>query len=840
MHSRIIFFILCFTLSCGIDAQPWQWLQKFGSASVTDAGLVCDVDNQGNLYTVSTTGSNFTLDTFVVNQPLQNLTVTRHSPSGQVDWLRQITAYGQIVATGIAVLPSGDYLISGYFKDTVVVGDTILISNGDFDTFLANFSSAGSLNWSVRGGGTGVDLSAEVNYSAFDNTIVWSGSYSGSITIGNTTIAPASIFREPVLVKFNLSGALNWYVRTAAFSPYGSVYATCIETSTGRIFMNANNSSTPRLFCFNASGVQQWVLNSTGGVGILGLKCNANGIVFMVGFYTGSSEDIGPISLPAVTGNSGFTAAINAASGTVNWVKTMTNGTTFAVRFTAVDINAMGQPIVCGFFQGGAIIDTTLMVTYQASGADGMILMLDQNNGSLIWQRQIEGDIREEMNDVSVSGNMVYSVGKASGNTIAGTDTLAGDANDTYNVIIVALNDCLPSTAHIVQPASLSFCSGDSLLLQANIQSGLYNWQWQINGLDIPGATLPYHYATVSGVYAVVIGTSGGCEQTSAYKSLISIPSPTSSFNSTIYGSNCNADSVQLNGYQIGSVSYQWLLNGNPISSANSSTYNAQQSGNYSLITTSNVNGCSTFSSPSNITIGSYPNLVAVYEDSICFGATTILAVSGASTYQWSPTQNLSSTTSSSPVYSALNSTTYQVIGATSGCYDTILLPMTAMPLPATPNISLTGAYLTSLNVSSGLQWQCNNVILPGYTSQAIIPPSNGSYQAIATDSITGCQSFSNTIVILNVGIGQNESQSIPTVSPNPMKSSATIRWGHIAHRASISIIDLQGKLCYAHIVNDEDHFELQRQQLSAGIYYCSLELDEQQSIYLKIIILDE
>ena len=57
-----------------------------------------------------------------------------------------------------------------------------------------------------------------------------------------------------------------------------------------------------------------------------------------------------------------------------------------------------------------------------------------------------------------------------------------------------------------------NFCTGGGIDLTASTGT---SYQWQLNGIDIPGATNQIYYATVEGVYNVIV-VDGLCSLTSA------------------------------------------------------------------------------------------------------------------------------------------------------------------------------------------------------------------------------------------------------------------------------------------------------------------------------------
>jgi N-acetylneuraminic acid mutarotase len=66
-----------------------------------------------------------------------------------------------------------------------------------------------------------------------------------------------------------------------------------------------------------------------------------------------------------------------------------------------------------------------------------------------------------------------------------------------------------PLTAHITTNDTTVICPGESVLLSAN-PGACFNYQWQVNGVDISGATGINYTATTSGTYSVIVSNNFG------------------------------------------------------------------------------------------------------------------------------------------------------------------------------------------------------------------------------------------------------------------------------------------------------------------------------------------
>ena len=146
-----------------------------------------------------------------------------------------------------------------------------------------------------------------------------------------------------------------------------------------------------------------------------------------------------------------------------------------------------------------------------------------------------------------------------------------------------------PSSAEITTNSLTTFCEADSVVLSANL--GYQFYQWQLNGVNIEGATSSTFVAKKSGEYKVVINPSTSCSMASNVITLNVLNSPVVNI-TTSYQSMYYKDSVTLIANLDTSLTYQWSIDGVLISGAILSKYTAQKSGEYQVLVRQNSNGC--------------------------------------------------------------------------------------------------------------------------------------------------------------------------------------------------------------------------------------------------------
>lgn len=144
-----------------------------------------------------------------------------------------------------------------------------------------------------------------------------------------------------------------------------------------------------------------------------------------------------------------------------------------------------------------AFINYTGLTAFCSGGA----LALNATTGPQLfyqWRKSgvnINGAINAGFN-ATVSGNYKVIVYNSSG------------CSDTSEVVPVTVYP--KPTATILSNGPLTFCSGDSVMLNTNLAAG-YTYKWKKNGTPIPGATTPVYYAKQAGNFKVEVTNQHDC-----------------------------------------------------------------------------------------------------------------------------------------------------------------------------------------------------------------------------------------------------------------------------------------------------------------------------------------
>ncbi|MBX7107670.1 MAG: T9SS type A sorting domain-containing protein [Chitinophagales bacterium] len=187
----------------------------------------------------------------------------------------------------------------------------------------------------------------------------------------------------------------------------------------------------------------------------------------------------------------------------------------------------------------------------------------------------------------------------------ATTQSIFVSSSGSFSVTVTDVNACsgtsspISTTAgagpvSVITPAgATTFCDGSKVKLNANTGDGL-TYQWELNTVDIAGATKKNYTAKTGGSYTLVV-TANGCSTLSAPVVVTVNPSPISKITNNSPVNICQGQTVVLTAKTGDGYTYKWQLNGSNIGGATNSTYTASAAGSYTVKTT-NPGGCNKIS----------------------------------------------------------------------------------------------------------------------------------------------------------------------------------------------------------------------------------------------------
>ncbi|MES2761787.1 MAG: PKD domain-containing protein [Bacteroidota bacterium] len=328
------------------------------------------------------------------------------------------------------------------------------------------------------------------------------------------------------------------------------------------------------------------------------------------------------------------------------------------------------------------------------------------------------------LSSTTVSNPIVNTTVTATYTVLISNGGCSGSDQVTVNVNALPLADAGTNAA---------ICLGNSTTLNA---SGGVSYTWTPSAsLNFPNSISPVANPTITTTYTVAV-SNGSCTASDVVTVSVT-PLPNANAGSDV--SICSGASTTLSAS--GGISYNWAPSTglssttifNPVASPTVTT-------DYTVTVTNN--GC-TSTDVVNVTIGSTLIANAGTSTVICNGQGTILNATGGTTYSWSPSTGLSSTTAPNPSASPVVTTVYTVTVSSGACTATDNVTVTVNP---TPTVVITASGPTTfcaggdviLTASAASSYIWSN----GANTASISVVTSGNYYVTVANA-SGCTSTS-------------------------------------------------------------------------------------------------
>lgn len=351
----------------------------------------------------------------------------------------------QELARHLAQGADGTLALTGTFEGTLDLGGKPLVSQGGGDMFFASFSQAGLFRWATSFGGKGLDEGASVAIDAlgdiyllasFGDTITFGGD--PLVSKGGTDVALAKFTSFGTLIwARQLGGAANEVPGKVAVDAGGNVYVTGEfgdSTSIEGTKLVSAGGTDVFLASFDPKGDLRWAkaLGGPGDDGANGVGADAEGHVYVAGYFEDQAKIGAPKALSSVGQADIFVASFDGKDGAYRWSKAFGSPT----NDIATDLGARGSRIVVtGALAGAAKIDGVTLPVGQAAG----FVLAFNTEGQVDWSRLLgsEGNDRGSSIDISPNGQTIVVGGETSSGVVfdGTTAKLTGNRNPFVAVL---------------------------------------------------------------------------------------------------------------------------------------------------------------------------------------------------------------------------------------------------------------------------------------------------------------------------------------------------------------------------------------------------------------------
>jgi len=203
-----------------------EWAKDAGSSSVDFSFAITALSDNTTVVTggfngSATFGPGESNQTVLASAGGSDIFIARYNPDGTLSWAKRSGGANYDYGYGITNLSDNSTVVTGWFSDSATFGpgdinQTVLISAGSDDTFIARYNPDGTLEWAKRAGGTSDDEGYEIT-TLSDNSTVVVGNFNDSAIFGpgekNETVLTSDGDYDIFITRYNTDGTLAWAKR---------------------------------------------------------------------------------------------------------------------------------------------------------------------------------------------------------------------------------------------------------------------------------------------------------------------------------------------------------------------------------------------------------------------------------------------------------------------------------------------------------------------------------------------------------------------------------------------------------------------------------------------------
>ena len=488
--------------------------------------------------------------------------------TGIIQWQNTIGGNNIDVPLGAVQNPDGTYTVAGYSLSGAT-GEKTEPSNGNYDYWVLNLSSTGTLQWQNAIGGNGVDLMRSIAPAIDGGVLI--GGYSGSGITGDKTEALIGIYDYWVL-KLNSAGTIVWQNTIGGTSD--DYLFSIVPNAPENAYLLAGYSYS------GIGGDKTETGDATANYWMV--EIDLSGTLINQETLLASNYDFGYAA--GICTDGGYAMGGKSNSG-ISGDKTGANNGDFDYWLVKMEPPCNPLTEVCNTVDDDCdgLIDEDVQNTYYADAdADDF----GDDASTILACSQPEGYTTDntDCNDANAD---IYP----------GATEVCNTFDDDCNGLI---DEDLENTISISPVGGTVFCQGGSVVLIAtHTGTGL---QWKRNGVMLVGAVTPEYTALTAGVYTCL--SYSDCDTTESAPITVTVnKNPKATINAGGPTNFCAGGSVVLSVNPVGGSTYQWYRGGTMLIGATGLNYTATVAGNYKCLVTKTATGCYKMSNVIPVTV---------------------------------------------------------------------------------------------------------------------------------------------------------------------------------------------------------------------------------------------
>lgn len=195
-----------------LNAQSFEWVQNSGGES-SDQAYSISSDAAGNVYVSGWFSGNAHFGDIVLSsEGGKDIFIAKYNNLGEILWVKKAWGAGDDVTAGITTDWDGFPIITGWFAEDLHFGDNVIESVGSTDMFVARYNADGDVLWAKRAGGEGDDYGNRLTTNAEHDVLV-SGSFRYTANFGNDLALVSEGNRDIFIANYSNAGDIQWVKR---------------------------------------------------------------------------------------------------------------------------------------------------------------------------------------------------------------------------------------------------------------------------------------------------------------------------------------------------------------------------------------------------------------------------------------------------------------------------------------------------------------------------------------------------------------------------------------------------------------------------------------------------
>ncbi|MBX2979602.1 MAG: T9SS type A sorting domain-containing protein [Flavobacteriales bacterium] len=299
-------------------------------------------------------------------------------------------------------------------------------------------------------------------------------------------------------------------------------------------------------------------------------------------------------------------------------------------------------------------------------GADGPTAFCAGGNVLLLVDGNATGTLQWTLNGTDIPGANDTELSASVGGDYSAWLTDDQGCNSAPAEAITVTVNAIPATPAVQAAGATTFCAGGSLSLSYDAGAGA-SYQWSVDGETIDGADGSTFLATEAGAYSLQVSSAEGCTSEVSPAITVVVNEVPAAPQIEIEGATtfCAGGNAVLSADGGAGTSYQWSLNGSPITGADGASITVTEAGSYSVQISTSA-GCSSAASAAvEITVNPLPAAPVITQN------VGTLSTAASGSLQWYLNGNALPNATGSSIEASQNGNYTVVVTDANGCSNT-------------------------------------------------------------------------------------------------------------------------------------------------------------------------